>query len=96
MRKRGIGQWQRHRTGGCGGSTNGDNIEEAATSFLEVSNRVHITGSIGFVAIYSAVQLRKLQLRTVVELRNPIQLFDFVSDLFDPRSQFSASPTCST
>jgi hypothetical protein len=45
MRKRGIGQWQRHRTGGCGGSTNGDNIEEAATSFLEVSNRVHITGS---------------------------------------------------
>jgi hypothetical protein len=50
--------------------------------------RVHITGSAS-AAVYGGGIPGIIQ-------TNPIQLFDFVSDLFDFRSQLSASPTCST
>jgi len=60
-------------------------------SCYEVSgggNEFHITGSAS-AAVYGGGIPGIIQ-------TNPIQLFDFVSDLFDFRSQLSASPTCST
>jgi len=60
-------------------------------SCYEVSgggNEFHITG-LASAAVYGGGIPGIIQ-------TNPIQLFDFVSDLFDFRSQLSASPTCST
>ena len=87
MRMRGISQRWRHGAGSCGG------IQRRwhRASCYEVSgggNEFHITGSAS-AAVYGGGIPRIIQ-------TNPIQLFDFVSDLFDFRSQLSASPTCST
>ena len=87
MRMRGISQRWRHGAGSCGGS-NGNGIEQAATRFLEVDNEFHITRSAS-AAAHSGV------IPSIIQT-NAIQFFDFVSDLFDFRSQVSASPTCST
>jgi len=60
--------------------SNGNGIEQAATRFLEVDNEFHITGSAS-AAVHSGVIPGIIQ-------TNPIQFFDFVSDLFDFRSKF--------
>ena len=65
---------------GCGELGNGDGIEQAATRFLEVDNEFHITRSAS-AAAHSGVIPGIIQ-------TNPIQFFDFVSDLFDFRSKF--------
>jgi hypothetical protein len=52
-----IGQRGRLRARIYRGWTKGDSIEEAAMKFLEVSNKIHITG---LVAICSVVNHRQL------------------------------------
>ena len=85
---------------GCGESASGDGMELAAVGDPMATasskllrgfwrwERVHITG-LASAAVYGGGIPGIIQ-------TNPIQLFDFVSDLFDFWSQLSASPTCST
>jgi hypothetical protein len=74
-------------------------IEEGVTRFLEVSSKVHITGSdkIGSYLLHCAA------LAVAVAYNGGIlgitqtdldQFSDFVSDLFDSQSQFSSSHAC--
>jgi hypothetical protein len=65
-----------------------------------VSNKVHITGwdRIGSYLLRraaSAVAVYSVQIPCIIQT-DPNQLFDFLSDLFDPQSQFSSSHTCLT